>query len=88
MNISIDLPADGILHAAVFNNTKPVSWYKDGAVINSKSQLFEVFRNGDIKIKHPSPAFNGIYQMFFENIAGTAVVSQLVNVNSKGMILC
>ena len=74
------------LHPAVYSNTKSFSWYKDGNIIQGKSMLFEVLRNGSLKFKHPSPAFSGMYQMFFKNLAGVAVVSQAVNVtNDIGM---
>eukprot|EP00112_Aurelia_sp_Birch-Aquarium-sp1_P011508 Seg242.6 transcript_id=Seg242.6/GoldUCD/mRNA.D3Y31 product=Hemicentin-1 protein_id=Seg242.6/GoldUCD/D3Y31 len=79
----IDLPANGILYPAVAKNTKSLSWYKDGDIINSKSSLFEILPNGNVRIKYPSPAFSGIYQTFFENQAGVAVFSQTVNVDSK-----
>ena len=84
VSAKIVLPADGILYPAVFNNTKSFLWYKDGHVINNSSSSFEVFPNGNLRIKNPSPAFTGIYQMFYENEAGTEVVSQMVNVDSKG----
>ena len=86
MKPTIDLPADGILRPAVYSNIASFAWHKDGEVINNRSALFEVFANGNLKIKNPSPAFNGIYQMFYENQAGTAVVSQAVNAsNVQGM---
>ena len=80
----VNLPANGILHPAVFTKAKSLTWYKDGFPINSKSPLFEVQANGNLRIKHPSPAFNGIYQMSYENEAGATVVSQEVNVNRRG----
>ena len=88
MKPNIELPADGILTPAIYSNVASFAWYKDGEIIKNRSALFEVFANGNLKIKNPSPAFNGIYQMFYENQAGTAVVSQAVNAsNIRGMLV-
>ena len=82
----IHLPANGILHPAAVSNAKSLTWYKDGYAINSKSPLFDVQAYGNLKFKHPSPALSGIYQMFYQNQAGVTVVSQEVNIDSKGTL--